>query len=1074
MKKNITKSIFMIASIWGTTLFAQGPTFHWANGIGGGGYDDSRSVTVDNAGNVYATGSFDSIVDFNPGTTTFNLTSAGAGDIFVTKFNSSGTFVWAKRFGGTADDGGRSVKTDANGNVYVTGQFQGTTDFDPNEGTFNLTAAGNADIFVVKLDVHGNLVWAKQLGGTSTDIGYSIAVDAGGNVFTSGYFTNTADFDPGAGTVSLNAPGSWDIFISKLDAAGNYVWAKQIGGSSNDASYALTLDPAGNIYTTGTFFGTADFDPGAGVFNLVANGTTWGDIFVSKLDNAGNFVWASQMGGIDYDEGHSIGIDAQGNVYTAGIFSLTADFDPSAATSNMVSAGGKDIFVSKLDASGNFVWAKQMGGNNQDWCSSMAVDAAGNVYTTGYFTSIADFNPGGGTNNLTSAGDWDAYISKLDNSGSFLWVKQIGSIIQETGQSIAIDNNGNLYTSGNFSGTVDFNPGSGAYNLAYVASQDVFLLKLKQNGVIGYIYNDISHDCHMDDNENGLYGFRIMIQPGNHCAQTNDAGAWEIDSLPPGNYTATCDNTGQWQNSCGNDDHPFTVTDTDSVCNGPNIGCENPHPCSDPDISIMALTLRKCVGDQTVYVTACNDNNATGSLDNAYAEISLDSLISIQSASLPYSILGNNNFRFDLGDINPGQCVNFTLQVLVSCDAVIEQTLCIEANLFPADPCVLDTIPDEGNPDSPPGEISPCTLPWDHSSLSVDGYCHNDSVYFTITNGGDFGGGDMVCYAPVRIYVDGVYTELDSIMLSGGQTVTYAFAGNGSTWVLQADQHPLHPGNSHPNAHVEVCGDSTSLIPGIVTEFPQDDADPVVDIYCGPVTASYDPNDKTGYPTGLTTDHYIHANQQLQYVVRFQNTGNDTAFTVVVRDTLDNDLNLFTVTPGVASHPYTFRVYGQRVLEWTFNNILLPDSNTNEMGSHGFLTYHVEQNRNLAHGTQIFNDADIYFDFNEPVITNQTLHTITDMPQILVDASERKEQRGNKFRIYPNPTASATTIEFTSPSTQKGTITVRDIMGGTILNQNFNALKGNNRLPLTVGKSGIFFVSVGVGEWKGVGKVVAE
>ena len=161
-------------------------------------------------------------------------------------------------------------------------------------------------------------------------------------------------------------------------------------------------------------------------------------------------------------------------------------------------------------------------------------------------------------------------------------------------------------------------------------------------------------------------------------------------------------------------------------------------------------------------------------------------------------------------------------------------------------------------------------------------------------------------------------------------------------------------------------------------------------------------------------------------------------------------------------------------MEWTFNNILLPDSNTNELGSHGFLTYHVEQNRDLAHGVQIFNDADIYFDFNQPVITNQTLHTITDMPQILVDASERKEQRGNKFRIYPNPTASATTIEFTSPSTQKGTITVRDIMGGTILNQNFNALKGNNRLPLTVGKSGIFFVSVGVGEWKGVGKVVAE
>ncbi len=331
----------------------------------------------------------------------------------------------------------------------------------------------------------------------------------------------------------------------------------------------------------------------------------------------------------------------------------------------------------------------------------------------------------------------------------------------------------------------------------------------------------------------------------------------------------------------------------------------------------------------------------------------------------------------------------------------------------------------------------------------------------------------MVCYAPVRVYVDGVLTQLDSIMLTGGQTVTYNYAGTGQTWILQADQHPLHPGNSHPNAHVELCGDSTNFTSGIVNNFPQDDADPVVDIYCGPITGSYDPNDKTGYPTGLTEQHFIQPNQQIQYVVRFQNTGTDTAFTVVVRDTLDSDLNIFTVTPGVASHPYTFRMYGPRVLEWTFSNILLPDSNVNELESHGFLTYHVEQSPNLPDGTQILNEADIYFDFNEPVITNQTLHTIFKGSPLTVGIKEKAALK-KMLSIYPNPTATSSVIEFTSPSTQKGTLTVRDIMGRTIVNQSFNALKGNNRLPLTVGKSGIFFVSVGVGEWKGVGKVVVE
>ncbi len=310
-------------------------------------------------------------------------------------------------------------------------------------------------------------------------------------------------------------------------------------------------------------------------------------------------------------------------------------------------------------------------------------------------------------------------------------------------------------------------------------------------------------------------------------------------------------------------------------------------------------------------------------------------------------------------------------------------------------------------------------------------------------------------------------------MLASGQHQTFSYESNGEFWRLNTYQHPDAPGCPYPHNFIELCGSDSSWIPNQVNNFPQDDADPPIDIFCTPVTSSYDPNDKTGFPTGLTEQHFIQPNQQIQYAIRFQNTGNDTAFTVVVRDTLDTDLNIFTVTPGVASHPYTFRMYGPSVLEWTFNNILLPDSNVNEMASHGFLTYHVEQNPNLPDGTQILNEADIYFDFNEPVITNQTLHTIFKGSPLTVGFKE-KEADKNVLSIYPNPTALSSVIEFSSPSTQKGTLTVRDIMGRTILNHSFNALKGNNRLPLTVGKSGIFFVSISVGEWKGVGKVVVE
>jgi uncharacterized repeat protein (TIGR01451 family) len=408
-----------------------------------------------------------------------------------------------------------------------------------------------------------------------------------------------------------------------------------------------------------------------------------------------------------------------------------------------------------------------------------------------------------------------------------------------------------------------------------------------------------------------------------------------------------------------------------------------------------------------VYVKACNQYIATGALNAAYADIDLDSLIIPQSASLAYTDLGNNTLRFQLGNLNPGQCKSFTIDCNVSCDAMLGQTLCLQANLYPADSCVFDTIP---NPY--PGDFTPCTLPWDKSSLNVEGYCQNDSIYFVITNTGDFGSGDMDCFSPVRIYVDGVYTTLDSIKLVGGDSIVFAFAADGRTWRLEADQHPLHPGNSHPNATIEACGDLDNWTSSLVNALPQDDADPIVDIYCGVVTGSYDPNDKTGFPTGLTAYHYIYPNQQLQYVVRFQNTGTDTAYTVIVRDTLDMDLDIFSVVPGVASHNYNFQMYGPHVLEWTFYNILLPDSNHSEENSHGFLTFTVNQNPNLPDGSVIANEADIYFDYNEPVITNQTIHTVnyflqsSDTP-VLVTAMDKSSD----VLVYPNPATDELYIE---------------------------------------------------------------
>jgi len=215
----------------------------------------------------------------------------------------------AKSMGGTSFDSGRSITTDASGNVYTTGYFQNTVDFNPGSGVSNLVSNGSYDIFISKLDANGNFIWAKSMGGTSSDYGYSITTDASGNVYTTGSFAGTVDFDPGSGVSNLVSNGSSDIFIQKLDANGNFLWAKSMGGTSYDSGTSITTDASGNVYTTGTFTGIVDFDPSFSISNLNSSG---GYTFIQKLDANGNFIWAEQVNNL---ASKSINIDANGNLY---------------------------------------------------------------------------------------------------------------------------------------------------------------------------------------------------------------------------------------------------------------------------------------------------------------------------------------------------------------------------------------------------------------------------------------------------------------------------------------------------------------------------------------------------------------------------------------------------------------------------------------------------------------------------------------------------------------------------------------------------------------------------------------
>ncbi|MCD6067141.1 MAG: hypothetical protein K0S33_1967 [Bacteroidetes bacterium] len=1017
------------------------------------GHIFTYGIAADQSGNVYNTGVFSGTIDFNPGAAVSSITGGSYEDLYLTKSDSNGNFMWVKTITGTNFTGfSQSMRLDAAGNIYLFGIFGiGTMDVDPGPGVYNLTS-GSYNGFILKLDPNGNFLWAKTIPGNSNSIYQdNFVFDSTGNLYLTCGFSSTVDADPGAGIYTLTSNGTTDICLLKLDASGNFIWAKQVGGAGDDEPSALTVDAAGNIYLAGIYEQVVDFDPGPGVVQDTAQSLN--DNFIVKLDAAGDFSWVKMM-----EAGFGspllctqLIVDNTGSLYLGGTFSGPVDFDPD-SSSHIVGSSAQAMFVTKWSASGHFLW--MTGAETNGTPAELHTDNRGHLYLSGFYNYSAVFNAWDTANaifmNSNASIITHGYLCKMDTASHFIWIKENPNTSIE---HLYDDGSGNFLITGSFFGTADLDFGTGVDSVsAQQYNSALYVVKLTEPDLWGTIYFDADLDCVQDTNETGIPGMLLSIQPGNIIAQSDASGIWYANGLSAGTtYTVTIDTSTGWSSTCSQTQ--IFVSNLHSSI-GSDFGVISNNPCPDPEVTIFAPFFRRCFSGQVIYINAENRNTATGILTNAYMDVTLDPLLLVDNISLPYTSLGNNVYRFQVGDLYPGQNIAFTISTTVSCTALLGQTLFMEARLLPLDSCYLDTIPAIPFP-SGPGSVNVCSLPWDHSSLTVSGACSNDTVIFTITNTGT---GNMQCYAPVRVYVDGYFAYTDSVLLAAGEDTSFVFNANGQVWVAQADQHPLHPGNSHPMAYAEVCGNmGTSVVPGIVNQFPMDDADPNVDIYCGTVSGAYDPNDKTGFPTGLSTQHEILPGQQLQYLIRFQNTGTDTAFNIVVRDTLDTDLNIFSVVPGIASHACTFRMYGPRVLEWTFANIMLPDSTTNEPGSHGFLTFTVEQNSGLPNGTAFLNDADIYFDFNDPIITNETSHVVDDQQDYSpVGLEQVMKTTPGDIVVFPNPANEYVTVLCTGEGIS--TYTIVNQLGQRVSSGSFVSRK--NTIDLRSLPAGFYLLTV--------------
>ncbi len=447
--------------------------------MSGGSNEQGSTIAVDASGNSYTVGVFSGVTDFDPTPGTLNITAVGDYDIFLTRYDANGNMLWVKTMGGIGGDFGYGITLDQNSNIYITGGFNDVVDFDPGVGNVTLTSNGDEDIFVCEYDPNGNLVWAKNLGGVYMDEGHYISVDSDNNVYTTGYFDILGDFDPSGATYNLYGQSCTNLFVSKLSGSGNFIWAKNVSGPTD--GYALELDGNGGLFVTGIFWGSLDFDMNAGTSMLTSVGNY--DCFIIKMDINGNFTWGKSYGGPGLDNSGAIALDTAGNIYTTGYFIDSVDFNPGAGSFQMT-AGNYDAYLLKLDASGNFLMAKQITGFNAERGYSVDLDAAGNIYITGDFIGTADFDTGPGSFTISST--WSAnsiFVTRLDPSGNLDWAVQLGG--NGIGHCIKLDNADNIYTTGFFYyQTADFDPGTGVFNMTAIGVNDAFVHKMSQ-GVTG-------------------------------------------------------------------------------------------------------------------------------------------------------------------------------------------------------------------------------------------------------------------------------------------------------------------------------------------------------------------------------------------------------------------------------------------------------------------------------------------------------------------------------------------------------------------------------------------------------------
>lgn len=883
------------------------------------------------------------------------------------------------------------------------------------DGTFWLTGRGGEfpfTSFIQKLDAQGNTIGATGFDGFNDNYAQKILPHGNGGATVFCYKQNTT-------------------FINQYDSNGLLI--NQVTYTGND-DFILPNDA----------INTSDG-------NIIITGSAWGNgssrAVMLKIDNSGNQLWRKEIPTSDFLAITSVKEKVGGNGYRLLVREQVFQ-----------SLSIQHTGIIDTDIQGEPIWQKS--------------------YAVNYFNHASDFQILPDNSMIIAAERHQTHLNPFQNSNVVPYVIRTDAlgntlrsgvsgkvanddtddcveegIDQSVGRSVSAFQNGFsvgnaiVDSSGNY--TIEAPPGTYKLvfdlpNFLWSSCQDSIDIVIpntdtleNQNFVIaynnepmddisGYLFEDVDNDCIRDSFETeGFAGWLVTLdlyEDGNSVLlidTTDENGFYSFDDLEgfttgaqalisaPFGPTGTGLNCGFpcWQEY---DIGPFTET---SFTFNNGVTCDTLPFCPIMSVSIATDEIRPCINEQYV-IQYCNIGGFTA--QDAYLEVTIDPALEVYWSSIPWDAQVGNVFTFELGNLFANECGTIRMNFNAPCEDSLGTTYCSEVYAFPDSTCVT------AGPE------------WDGSEIELSVECLADSVRFKIQN---IGVGDMTSELEYIVIEDNVLLGMDPnpFQLPSTQSMEVTFPANGSFYHMESMQPPGFPGLSTPITWIEGCGQTGNISLGMVNQYPLGDEDTWQDIFCIESVGSFDPNDKNGFPRGLGDQHFIDQNQDLEYIIRFQNTGTADALYVEIRDTIATQhLDITSLRVGASSHDYTWDIQGNGVIVFKFENINLPDETTDPEGSKGFVQFRIKQPLDLPIGTMIHNTAAIYFDNNAPIITNQTLHTIGE-DYLMTWTREISKDQLKEVVLFPNPVTDWTYIEVKGIEAQQALeLQVYDVIGNQV------------------------------------------